>query len=174
MGFVFVQLGQVVFKYLNVFLFFGHAFDKFLTHCLLMVTQNGHLFVGLFVFGLFLIHGQAIEFALVELILQGTGGVVSSENFGGQSFQKFFQVIIQSLSINFIKKNFSGLLFLHENLNVPPDFWNDGDNVVVSHTVLTQEVKLNLIFRQEFDMLDSQRTAANGIGFVFAFFVTDS
>lgn len=121
-------------------LLFRQTFHELLTNGLLMVAQNGHLFICLIVaFDLFL-HCQSCEVALLELLLKSGRGVVGTEHLGSQSFHLRFEVVIEGLCIDLVEEIVLRALVGSERLDGFPNAGNDLDRVDVSHGVLTQKV----------------------------------
>lgn len=136
-----------------------------------MITQNGNLFIGLVVEIYLLLHCHAFQVEFLELVLKGEGGIIGTENFGGEALHHRFQVVIQGLCINFIKKILTSFLIFLKFFDCTTDLAPHSYCILISHRVLSQEIKSDLIFRQDPNMLDSQRTAPYGISFFLTIFL---
>ena len=74
-----------------------------------------------------------------------------------------------SQAIEYIVTIHFGLLL--KDLEILEDAFIDRDLVVESDTILTQEIKYNDIGRLQSDVLELERTAADGISLVVTFFI---
>lgn len=75
---------------------FLHTRPMPFAHALLMVTQDGYHTIGFVVCGKLLRIGSIDGRPSVELLLEGDGRVVRTEDLGGETFHIGLQVLIQT------------------------------------------------------------------------------
>lgn len=73
-----------------------HARTVTFAHALLMVTQDGDHTIGFVICSKLLRIGSIDGRPSVELLLKGDGGVVRTEDFGGETFHVRLQMLIQT------------------------------------------------------------------------------
>ena len=83
---------------------------------------------------------------LLQLFLECNGCVVGTEHLGSETRHEAVQILVQNGGIEPVEEVVAFLFAFHKQLEILEDAFFDGDVVVVTDRILTQEIKFTNIF----------------------------
>mmetsp|Transcript_13327 Transcript_13327/g.34611 ORF Transcript_13327/g.34611 Transcript_13327/m.34611 type:complete len:260 (+) Transcript_13327:471-1250(+) len=133
---------------------------------LLVITQDGHLPVGVVVELHQLILSVLVllrHVELAQLLLQRVRGVVRTEHLRREVLHELFEVLVQQWWRDLVKQVFGRLLVLHECYDILVDQVGHLNCVLVPDGILTQEIEVDDIRGLTRDVLHSQGATTDSI-----------
>ena len=157
----------------------------------LMVTEDGYHAIRVIVCIQLLLNCGDLWRALVQLLLEGYGCVISTKHLGGQALHIRLKMFVQESRLGIlstlkflrqrpqlrayvdtIKQVVAFFLVVLKQADVFEHLWLNGNAVIVPDRVFTEEIKDNEIGSLKRDMFAAQRATADRICFIFPLFIT--